>query len=320
MTPESRARILRLSAWLVGLGVVAFALPVVVCTVSPPGCASCHTARGLIADVTSEAHFVTGVSCVDCHIGSAIEDRIRFGVYQAYGMAVPILDTAESSALAIADSSCRSCHDDIDGTMTVAGLRIKHDECASGSSCVDCHSDAAHTEGVSWPTVYDMDTCLGCHDAAAAYDACDTCHVGSLERVRRTTGAWAVTHGSDWQRTHGMGEMTTCRACHAESYCTRCHGPGVPHDERFFGRHGALSLSADARCTECHEQALCDDCHGLEMPHPIEFTRGHADLVDGTDDASCKACHADADCVTCHVKHVHPGGAVQLGPDGRTRP
>jgi hypothetical protein len=320
MTPEIRARILRLSAWFLVLGAAVAALPVGISAVTLPACESCHEARDLVGTVTSPAHLDAGARCVDCHVGTSVEDRVRFGFYQAYGMVVPILSTKDTLASVVADGSCTSCHQEMSGTWTAAGLRIRHEECAQGSACVDCHSNTAHVDAISWPKLYDMDACLRCHDAEDAYDSCDTCHVGRLERTRPTTGAWAVTHGSDWQRTHGMGEMSTCRACHAEGYCTPCHGPGVPHDDRFFARHGRESTVQGSMCTGCHEPAFCSDCHGVEMPHPTAFTREHSSLVGRAGDSSCRTCHAPSDCVVCHEKHVHPGGSIPLSLDGRTRP
>jgi len=320
MTPEIRARILRLSAWLLVIGVVAVALPVGICAVALPACESCHESRDLVGEVTSEAHASAGATCVDCHVGDSLPERVRFGFYQAYGMVVPILSTADSPAAVVTDLSCQSCHQEMRGIWTAAGLRIRHDECARGSVCTDCHSNTAHVDDITWPTLYDMDGCLSCHEAEDAFDACDTCHVGRLDRVRPSTGAWAVTHGPDWQRTHGMGDMSTCRACHPADYCAPCHGPGVPHDNRFFSRHGRESLVAGSTCLDCHQATFCDDCHGIEMPHTNEFTREHSSLAAGGAAEACRTCHAESDCSGCHEKHVHPGGAISLSPDGRTRP
>jgi hypothetical protein len=198
--------------------------------------------------------------------------------------------------------------------VTNGGLKIKHADCAKGRSCVECHSAVAHGDQTKWPRGYDMDTCLSCHGETGAPISCDACHVEREVKDRLTTGPWSVTHGPQWRTTHGMGNPSTCSACHAAGYCERCHGAGVPHGADFVTRHSKVALSDQAKCSTCHNQTFCGDCHGLPMPHPAGFANQHAEQVKRDGQTVCKTCHTEKDCTTCHVKHVHPGGAIKSGP------
>ncbi len=320
MTPERQALLIRRSVWLIVIAAALAVLPVSFCAVVLPGCVSCHERVELVADVTSRAHADAGANCVSCHVGDSVVDRVRFGYYQAYGMYVPLLAVSDSPVSVVRDARCTSCHSDMSGTWSAAGLRIRHETCAEGSTCSSCHANTAHLEELAWPTTYSMDGCLECHDTREVRESCETCHTGRLTSARPTTGSWSLTHGPDWERTHGMGEMSTCGACHVEGYCDRCHGPGIPHDERFYEQHGNTAGSEGAQCMSCHATAFCDACHGIQMPHPVEFTRQHSTQVEAEGEALCRGCHAQDDCIVCHEMHIHPGGSVPLSPDGRTRP
>lgn len=240
---------------------------------------------------------------------------MRFAPYQAYGMVIRLVDISDTSVSRIADPVCTGCHDNLGLVTEAGGLRIRHGPCSEGSSCVSCHSAAAHLEGVSWPTSYAMETCLTCHGTREVSQSCDSCHVGRLDRTVPTTGTFAVTHGPNWQRTHGMGDMATCSACHTDKdFCVSCHGLGVPHTPRFTNVHSTIATDAGAQCYGCHEQAFCDSCHVYQMPHPESFVVEHSSIVDRDGDAGCGMCHEKVDCSICHEMHVHPGGAGPLPP------
>lgn len=320
MDPKLQARIVRWAAWLIVIAFLALAVPVGVFTAAPIWCASCHEEQDLAGQPSgSSAH--EGVACVSCHVGPTLTERVSFGYYQAFGMMVTLVSTHDTRISRIQDSACVRCHDDL-GTITEAGgLRVRHDVCAEGSTCTSCHSTVAHPEAISWPTTYAMEKCLSCHGAREASQNCESCHTGRLERRLPRTGTFPITHGPNWRRTHGMGEMSTCAACHdTDSFCTPCHGPGVPHTPRFVSVHGPISSSSEAQCTSCHKQSFCDECHVYEMPHPLEFTLEHSAIVAEEGEGGCATCHVQADCVNCHELHVHPGGAGPLSPIRGARP
>ncbi len=312
----------RLSEWTTRrrlLTLALIAVPVLlVATVSYfsialPGCASCHDQAAFKSATAASAH--ANVPCVSCHVSRTVAGRVTYGFREAFHMVLPLWKGTGREWAAVPDERCLACHKKVlEGPSTVSGMRIDHSTCAVGSRCTDCHSATAHRDQISWVRTYDMDTCLECHVSKAS-TACDLCHVeGRRAADRITSGIFAVTHGADWQKTHGMGNSATCVVCHTAATCEKCHGPGLPHDAKFISTHTTYATAPGAKCDGCHEKSFCDGCHGLQMPHSTEFKRKHATEA-AADRALCDRCHSAADCTTCHVKHVHPGGAIGNFPN-----
>jgi hypothetical protein len=275
-----------------------------------PGCASCHLEGAFATATANGSHPDT--PCGSCHGGSTVESRLSFGTAVVFGMVVPItkLDPAISN---VTSSKCRACHaKDITTSVEAFGLRISHPNCSTTRECTDCHSPDTHGTEVSWPRSVTMDMCYDCHGLATLPSGCDLCHTERLPKDRVNTGTFAVTHGANAEQTHGLGKMRTCSQCHDSIKCAQCHGPGLPHDERFITEHGPVARSAAARCTECHTEQFCTDCHTYPMPHSPQFTAEHAATVEKDGQERCNRCHAPADCVDCHLDHVHPVTAEQL--------
>lgn len=217
-------------------------------------------------------------------------------------------------------------------------------------SCTRCHATSGHGAGGVRLTGYNMDMCLGCHSTNPANRAtCIVCHNEDGNRegqpatpgVRGTTDAvevsapdpsqtkadalkplkpkrpersfstpWEVTHGPEAERTHGMGNLQTCKACHVAQYCVDCHKMELPHPPNFIGRHGSSLTEkhyTPADCASCHEQSSCDSCHGLPMPHPGGFLKDHAETTGKLGQQACFTCHKERTCESCHIVHVHPG-------------
>lgn len=305
-------RTVRWAAWFVVLGALAVVLPVAHQTAVPGTCVHCHDMGSDSGTSVDSAH--AAVECASCHADGTLAERMRFGYHQVFGMRLPFVDLTDSVTSSVSDSACTGCHGRLDTVTESRGLRVMHDTCGEGSRCVSCHSPVAHPDGVRWPTTYAMERCLECHGAREASQSCDTCHMGRIERIIPATGTFPITHGPNWRSTHGMGEMTTCRACHSDDFCRPCHGSGVPHTPRFVSVHGAAAESSDAECLSCHQSSMCDDCHVYEMPHPLSFTEQHRQIVANDGEAQCRYCHLQDDCMTCHEMHIHPGGAGPLEP------
>lgn len=306
------ARIVLVLATLLVVAVVAVIAAVGVAASAQPGCANCHLKdERFAAGTAATAHATAGVSCVACHVRDTAGARTEFAVYQVFGMYVRVLDPASTDATQVKDSACLQCHAKVMGSTTEAsGLRIAHQSCAQGRACIACHSEVGHGAATPWPKIASMTDCVRCHQDRKAPTTCETCHTSKVEVERSSKPEFAVTHGPNWQQTHGMGEMASCSNCHQPGSCEKCHGPGVPHGTNFQLEHAALSQQANAGCTTCHDTAFCDACHLIEMPHPRSFIEGHSATVNAEGKTSCLRCHAEEDCSTCHLKHVHPGGAV----------
>lgn len=281
--------------------------------VALPGCESCHNSGDLGAATAASPH--AKVDCRSCHVAPDPLGRVAFALRQPFHMYIRVSGAATRDRAAVPDDRCVTCHQGLSGgTVSRNGLRIAHASCAVGAACSDCHSSVAHGKATSWVRTYTMDGCLACH-VPEKNVACDLCHEGRGASGRISSGSFAITHGPQWQSTHGMGDSTTCMVCHPSDDCVQCHGSGLPHDADFFGKHGDLSAQPEAKCDLCHEQSFCESCHGIVMPHPQDFTKTHAN-ASKEDRALCERCHAESDCTTCHEMHVHPGGAIGSSTTG----
>lgn len=308
-----RPRILDIFAILVALVALAAVAAVTVASVGLPGCESCHLKDAGFSEATrATSHAKADTTCIDCHVlKSNIIERTRFGVYEAFGMWVPLLDPTSTDATMPQDSRCLRCHADVmDKVVKTRGLAVVHAACSVGKRCTDCHSEVGHGDATPWPRGLSMNDCASCHKTKSAPLACDSCHLGKVERTAAADPEFAFTHGATWQQTHGMGQMSSCSLCHKSDACARCHGPGVPHGSDFMKEHSAASLQEGATCLACHQQTFCFSCHLIDMPHTKEFISGHSDIVKKDGEGGCMRCHTVVDCDTCHITHVHPGGAV----------
>lgn len=277
-----------------------------------PGCESCHLTGDFGKHTGTSAH--SSVACVDCHVRPDVTGRFGFASRVVFGMVTPLGRTDDRSFAQVPSERCLSCHDIVvkPGVTEARGVRIAHATCAAGAECTQCHSMTAHGASTSWPRVAQMEECYACHSERTKKAGCDVCHASRGERERTQAGSFRVTHGPNWQSTHGMGRMDSCPACHEDSKCAGCHGAGVPHGGEFLKRHASYSTGEDAKCTSCHREEFCADCHSYPMPHDRDFTLDHAKTVAADGQRKCLTCHEEADCTGCHVSHVHPVTIEQI--------
>ncbi|MDR3686228.1 MAG: cytochrome c3 family protein [Coriobacteriia bacterium] len=308
MESNSASKVIRIAVWSFAGLVVLLALVLTVTTVTLPGCTFCHSSATFVAQSQSNPH--AKLSCTQCHAQPGPVARLPFAYHLIFGMVLHVAPTG-GPVSGIPDATCLSCHQNVlKAVVRLNGISIKHEVCAKGRLCVDCHSDAAHGSAVQWQTTATMNTCLDCHDTARVRSDCTMCHAARSMVQRLSTGEWQITHGPNWKQTHGMGDLKTCASCHPDNFCVRCHGIPLPHGQDFLKLHPAYALTNRADCAVCHQQTFCDNCHGLPMPHPDDFTPAHPSIVQKQGQALCLRCHVIDDCTNCHVKHVHPGGAT----------
>ena len=295
----------RIVVWIAAGLILLLATALTVTAIALPGCASCHDSREFVTQTNSRGH--SQIACIRCHVEPNVPARVTYAYNELFGMTLGIGRGQGGPTTAIQDSTCLSCHKDVMAQkVTLNGLSILHSQCTKGRVCTDCHSDTAHGAAVKWVRTSNMNQCLECHKT----DTCVTCHAEKEEEERLNSGEWAITHGAGWRQTHGMGDLDTCVACHAPSYCQRCHGIPMPHNASFFRAHPAWAQTNKKDCAGCHKQAFCDSCHGIKMPHPAGFTPLHSAVVRKQGTEVCNRCHLAEDCDTCHNRHVHPGGAT----------
>lgn len=307
--------VIRIGVWVVAGLLVALVLGFAATVVALPGCSRCHNAADMTSQTQARAH--AGIECIRCHAAAGVPHRITYAYNLILGQTLRVAPANGGPITAIPDGTCLSCHAEVlDKTVTADGLSILHSKCTKGRMCTDCHSDTAHGTAVKWVKTENMNQCLECHNADRVRADCDSCHAKKSEQDRIRSGEWAVTHGSNWRKTHGMGSLETCAACHPRDYCARCHGIRLPHDLNFIRSHPSQALAFRKDCAVCHGQPFCDSCHGMPMPHPDGFTPSHSKIVKQEGETKCARCHVQDDCQTCHVRHVHPGGATSAPRSG----
>ena len=314
MQSERNAAVVRAAAAAIAVLIVLVVLAVGIVGVTMPGCESCHSSAEFAAGSAESSH--VNIDCVRCHVADDPTSRLTFASRVVFGMTLQVASVGGRAGTEIGNARCLECHADVLERVVISkGYRIDHFSCAEDNLCVDCHSNTAHGDAIRWPRISQMDDCLRCHNVAEVSSSCDTCHDTRTRHERLGVGAWATTHGAGWETLHGMGDGSTCTACHPSGYCVRCHGVELPHGPDFMRRHSTVAVEAPDSCEGCHDQeSFCDGCHGMAMPHPPGFTRGHSEQVARDGDESCLRCHVRADCVRCHEKHVHPGGSRPPGP------
>jgi hypothetical protein len=305
--PES-SQFVRIVIWALLATVLLAAFWVAGTAVVLPSCGLCHATASFAKATAASPH--ADVACSACHTEPGVVARAELGFREVLHLVGPVGGSTGTYSASVSDARCVSCHEKIyAGVSDSGGIRIAHKTCAKGASCTDCHAEVAHGTATKWNRSYDMDRCLHCHGQAGSIVKCDTCHTKRTTEDRISRGPWAVTHGPDWRKTHGMGDQFTCSACHPAGFCDKCHGPGLPHGASFIQAHPTAAVKPGSKCQSCHDKVFCTGCHGLQMPHPEGFKAAHADLARKDGDKLCRSCHSERDCTQCHVMHVHPGGA-----------
>jgi nitrate/TMAO reductase-like tetraheme cytochrome c subunit len=115
----------------------------------------------------------------------------------------------------------------------------------------------------------------------------------------------------------GVGEslgrvdsINECYTCHAEKFCTDCHGLPMPHEGGFAGSHAKLGTENPKQCEMCHGPSgtSCDSCHhGTSIEHELDtsvpWLNQHMVAVRDVGTAKCiEECHNPTYCARCHVR------------------
>lgn len=227
-----------------------------------PACQNCHA--NIYRSVAAGSHKSQG--CLSCHAGKTPQQEHAFRRSVLFSMMLRLYPVPASAT--VTDTNCKSCHNDqeLSQLTNSQNLRIRHESCATGSTCVSCHATAGHTLETIWPSCYSMGQCLCCHQQQAVIGNidCKKCHLGDPWALPSASGSsYALTHGRKGDK-HVLGDPETCGACHASDFCVSCHGKGVPHDAWTVKTHGQYAGQAGSKCSTCHKDtSFCDDCHGV---------------------------------------------------------
>lgn len=182
-----------------------------------------------------------------------------------------------------------------------------------------------------------MDACFRCHvqEGNGPTGRCAACHTPELELMPDThrvdnfvrhpgpeTAEHAAQARDQWSSTEAADDevvgkvagfelrrletVDTCGTCHAQAFCTDCHGVDIPHPDDFTETHPAVAEQAPDSCAQCHlvdaaGMNECSECHHQAGNPSLEWLPQHSDVV-GRDGAQpCFDCHDPRFCANCHV-------------------
>ena len=308
---KSKSRRAAARYWMrrLALGVVVAAVVVLITLLASgyavsrdAGCWGCHPAY--IETAPSSSH--GGVECAECHASHGGAAYVVDGLRAMHWLAESSPETVAPSGFD--DDRCIECHEDIfEGVVENRGIAVSHAD-FEATLCTQCHNGIAHEISGRWYRSPEMDDCVECHRTSPTNaDSCNLCHVPDPSAERREGNTvWRATHGRGWQKTHGMGDLDMCKACHAPVYCIDCHGVRIPHSQDWLGSHGGqVVVSGRAECETCHESSWCDSCHQVEMPHPDTFLLVHEPQATELGRQLCYRCHVKEACDACHQYSQH---------------
>ena len=310
-------------------------------------------------------HLESGAACQACHQDVSASDSAasRRIPGEERCAACHDVEGARAGRPAGPPSACRDCHPGFDVSVDRAprpssfprpGLHFSHARhLARGAGCAVCHGDLSRVELATRAQLPRMATCLTCHDGREASASCATCHPGP----RRARGGqietqlpagvlrpgpgdpFGLDHGPRFERAHGslaLRERERCAACHAQSFCLRCHDWGTRpqeiHPGDYISLHPVAARQGDGRCDACHRrQSFCAACHertgvGSEAAaafrdpsarvHPpgwMTLGPGHHGVQAARAIGTCASCHREEQCAACHAPstlgaRTHPPG------------
>ncbi len=281
-------------------------------TVPEKQCTQCHSANrlptpsiGIIID--HDIHSENDVTCTMCHNRVAhIED---------FELTLTDPKTGEPSYK----------HDDW-MLMTACFRCHSHDDDPKApGACEACHpadfelKPANHFEEGFYPAGHAEMALAEVERAAAAAAAAEE-HASAARSARWAAGGSAYLLGI--QQAHAAGgasdnpwaesipsvaEINYCSTCHAEKFCSDCHGLPMPHPADFQEGHGDLGRNEPAVCATCHAKGdatgtqFCNACHHPDGDPTLPWIPQHFNAVKETGAQACFDCHAPTFCAECHV-------------------
>jgi hypothetical protein len=260
------------------------------------------------------------------------------------------LNAHSEVALEMESSQCTQCHGPNRAFTPTPGIIIDHAVHAENDvACAICHNRVAHPEefeltlagNAKHEDFMEMTACFRCHsqEGATPPGACAVCHPADFElkpashtqpgfyskggdsagharlafEGRESTGtARADEPGSPGKEAHlaPVSEIDYCGTCHAEVFCTDCHGVPMPHPSGFKEGHGEAGKADAKACANCHAKGdgvhtsgteFCDSCHHEGSDSTRTWISQHFEAVRERGASACFECHQSTYCAACHV-------------------
>lgn len=239
---------------------------------------------------------------------------------------------------------CDHCHAGVSASQSLRERLLPamescsdcHDGDTAGEECELCHS--APEEPISYPSLAPREGPDFAHQFHLLKGLdCSTCHSGIYsDDGSAARGDWTTAdcyrchqsrrpenHALDWVSTHGLDlghrVQESCRLCHTQSSCDRCHQLQQfeleVHPVAYLLRHGFEARSGEKECSTCHAVTTdCYRCHRdngvMPLDHNLPGWAGPF-LDDGGSHGEaaleepeiCQTCHlpaSDRTCLRCH--------------------
>jgi cytochrome b subunit of formate dehydrogenase len=273
------------------------------------GCLECHEDVGKIIAKGSHGKPPRAGStvprapvCSDCH-GVHDTRKAKDRASRLYPLNVP--------------ATCGACH---------GGAPFHDPEDPPGRYAPTKFTDDTHGEGLLGGGLVMMPTCVTCHGghgtvapsdptspvhASHVADLCGSCHVGIVERYRRSVHG--TTARGTPEKNYNAKEPATCTDCHRPHHIRRpgedmrratIETCGKCHDDRlgtfrntYHGRVSDLGFGGAASCADCHTaHDILPTANPNSSVHPGRRTRTCAQCHPGaTDSFASYAVHANPD-------------------------
>ena len=113
-----------------------------------------------------------------------------------------------------------------------------------------------------------------------------------------------------WTDIPPANQINYCYTCHAQSFCSDCHGMEMPHPAGFEVDHGDVGRDEPESCTLCHavagdtaeQQLFCNACHHPAGNPALPWVPQHVAAVRDGGAQPCFECHSSTFCAECHVR------------------
>ncbi len=205
-------------------------------------------------------------------------------------------------------SACCRCHGLEEGSLATGacaachppGFELKPD---------DHRAEGFYPAGHAKMALEEIERVKAAEAAAAAYrekESKKTTDGASLGIEKAYAGGGGY---NPWEeKIPSAGEVNYCSTCHAEKFCSDCHGLPMPHPSDFQAGHGDLGRSSPKVCATCHAQGgkaddtrFCNACHHPDGDPALPWIPQHVDAVRTSGAQACFKCHKPTYCAGCHV-------------------
>ncbi len=206
------------------------------------------------------------VRCEQCHVPPKLLAQTAYRARMVGEFYVSLVSRSGVPAVfgKPTNAACLSCHYDLRTISPKGDLQIPHKAHVNilKMRCVECHGYLVHEKSPEGKHTPRMADCLRCHDGDTADNACTSCHTEKAAPATHRAANWKVVHGTD-----ASAPGAKCADCHkfTDKWCADCHSRRPQsHTKDWRSVHGK-QVAKHRNCEACHAASFCVRCHG-EVP------------------------------------------------------